>query len=72
MIHVKDLASKIQKYLHEKGFDDFKIFIRINFSIDVFVFTEDKIASCTIRDDFWAVMAEDEDDFYQAEKDHIN
>lgn len=72
MIHVKDLASKIQKYLHEKGFDDFKIFIRINFSIDVFVFTEDKIASSTIRDGFWAVMAENEDDFYQAEKDHIN
>lgn len=70
MIHIKDLAIKVQKYLHEKGLDDFKIFIRLNFSLDVFVFTDAIESADTLCNDFWKSMEKD-DDFYAMGKSHV-
>ena len=73
MIHVKDLAKKIQKYLHQNGFDDIKIFIRINFSLDVFVFSDNNISADTLKEGFWTNLAKEDkdDDFYKIERNNI-
>ena len=39
MIHISDIANKIKKFLENKGEERFKIFVRINFNIDVYVLT---------------------------------
>ena len=39
MIHISDIANKIKVFLDNKGEEHFKIFIRINFNIDVYVLT---------------------------------
>lgn len=52
MIHIIDVAQKIDSFLEEKGFEKYKIFIRINFSLDVYVFTSKKITSQELRDMF--------------------
>ena len=39
MIHISDIANKIKQFLENKGEDHFKIFVRINFNIDVYVLT---------------------------------
>ena len=39
MIHIIDIAQKVNSFLSDKGFEKYKIFIRINFSLDVYVFT---------------------------------
>ena len=45
MIHIIDIAQKVNSFLSDKGFEKYKIFIRINFSLDVYVFTSKKISS---------------------------
>lgn len=39
MIHISDIANKIKVFLENKGEEHFKIFVRINFNIDVYVLT---------------------------------
>lgn len=39
MIHISDIAKRIKTFLEDKGEERFKIYIRINFQIDVFVAT---------------------------------
>ncbi len=39
MIHISDIAKRIKTFLEDKGEKQFKIYIRINFQIDVFVAT---------------------------------
>lgn len=65
MIRVIDLANKVQAYLHAKDFDDFKIFIRLNFSIDVFVFSETTISEQEIKIDFLRSLEDDKDNLYK-------
>ena len=67
MIRVIDLANKVQAYLHAKGFDDFKVFIRLNFSIDVFVFSDVTISEQEIKDDFIRSLKDDKDNLYKKE-----
>lgn len=67
MIRVIDLANKVQAYLHAKGFDDFKVFIRLNFSIDVFVFSDATISEQKIKDDFLRSLKDDKDNLYKKE-----
>ena len=67
MIRVIDLANKVQAYLHAKGFDDFKVFIRLNFSIDVFIFSDVTISEQEIKDDFLKSLEEDKDNLYKKE-----
>ena len=65
MIRVIDLANKVQAYLHAKNFDDFKIFIRLNFSIEVFVFSEATISEQSIKGDFLRSLQNDKDSLYK-------
>lgn len=67
MIRIIDLANKVQAYLHAKGFDDFKVFIRLNFSIDVFVFSDVTISEQKIKDDFIRSLKDDKDNLYKKE-----
>lgn len=39
MIHISDIVNKIKVFLEIKGEERFKIFVRINFNIDVYVLT---------------------------------
>ena len=39
MIHISDIANKIKAFLDSKGEEKFKIYVRINFNIDVYVLT---------------------------------
>ena len=39
MIHISDIANKIKTFLDSKGEEKFKIYVRINFNIDVYVLT---------------------------------
>ena len=39
MIHISDIANKIKAFLDKKGEEHFKIYVRINFNIDVYVLT---------------------------------
>ena len=64
MIHIKDLAHKVQKYLESNNYHDFKIFIRISFSIDVYVFTDDNITNECIKKRFIDYLRADDDAFY--------
>ena len=41
MIHISDIVNKIESFLYDKGERNFKIFVRINFSIDVYVISTD-------------------------------
>ena len=41
MIHISDIVNKIESFLYDKGERKFKIFVRINFSIDVYVISTD-------------------------------
>ena len=52
MIHISDVARKIESFLSSKGEDKFKIFIRINFTIDVYVCTNNTTEASAYQDDF--------------------
>ena len=52
MIHIIDIAQKVNSFLSDKGFEKYKIFIRINFSLDVYVFTSKKISSQELKEMF--------------------
>lgn len=43
MIHISDTVQKIEKFLLNKNENKFKIFVRINFNIDVYVVTANTI-----------------------------
>lgn len=52
MIHIIDIANKLDAFLSEKGFEKYKVFVRINFSLDVYVFTARAISSQELKDMF--------------------
>ena len=52
MIQIIDIAQKVNSFLSDKGFEKYKIFIRINFSLDVYVFTSKKISSQELKEMF--------------------
>ncbi len=52
MIHIIDIAQKVNSFLSDKGFEKYKIFIRINFSLDVYVFTSKQITSQELKEMF--------------------
>ena len=45
MIHISDIAQRLEKFLISKNENNFKIFIRINFCIDVFIATDQEDAN---------------------------
>lgn len=64
MIHIIDIAKKLDTFLSEKGFEKYKVFVRINFSLDVYVFTTRAISSQELKDIFISecIAMDDSDD----------
>ena len=52
MIQIANVAQLAQKFLIEKGFECFKIFVRLNFSIDVYVFTSGSLSGEDLKCEF--------------------
>lgn len=75
MIHISDIANKIKSFLYAKGESKFKIFIRINFNIDVYVISTDFNIAQNYQNEFINNLVENLeqdssiDDFY---KHHYN
>lgn len=74
MIRISDIANRLKKFLTQKGEDKFKIFIRVNCSIDVFVLTHNLPRACQYEGDFYTELCSltDEDgDFYNRHKENL-
>ena len=81
MIHVSDLAKRIESFLQAKEEKHFKIFIRINFQIDVYVATPNIVAANNYQKEFIQSLSididgdgmpqSDFDDFYSKHKDYL-
>ncbi len=52
MIHISDIANKIKFFLENKGEERFKIFVRINFNIDVYVLTPNVVVARDYQKEF--------------------
>ena len=53
MIHISDTVQKIEKFLLNKNENKFKIFVRINFNIDVYVVTANTIIAKGYQAEFY-------------------
>lgn len=81
MIHISDLAKRIEYFLQTKEETQFKIFIRINFQIDVYVATPNIAAANNYKKEFIQSLSFDIDsdgipqsefdDFYSNHKDYL-
>ena len=75
MIHVSDTARRIESFLlNNKGEKVFKIFIRINFNIDVFVFTTNSSSELDYQQDFLDFLLDTEDElssYYKKNKSNL-
>lgn len=60
MIHISDLAKKIEKFLLDQNEEKFKIFLRINFAIDVYICT-DNLNAHNYQKLFLSTLKEQED-----------
>ncbi|MCQ2049663.1 MAG: AAA family ATPase [Candidatus Saccharibacteria bacterium] len=61
MIFVSNIAARIERFLKSKEVEKFKIFIRLNFEIDVFVFTSNVEAANSYYDEFLDEQKNDKD-----------
>lgn len=61
MIHIIDIAQKVNSFLADKGFEKYKIFIRINFSLDVYVFTSMQITAKELKGMFVKSLSEEKE-----------
>lgn len=64
MIQVSDITKKIKSYLEEKGCS-FRIFIRINFQIDVYILSSNADDSENYYAGFISLLKNEEDSYYQ-------
>lgn len=74
MIRISDIANRLKNFLIQKGEDKFKIFIRINCSIDVYVLTSNLPLASQYESDFYTELCSltDEDgEFYNRHKDNL-
>lgn len=74
MIRVSDIANRLKDFLVQKGEDKFKIFIRVNCSIDVYVLTSNLTIASQYESDFYTEFCSltDEDGvFYNKHKDNL-
>ena len=74
MIRISDVANRLKKFLAQKGEDRFKIFIRVNCSIDVYVLTTNMPIASQYESDFYMELCSltDEDGaFYNKHKDNL-
>lgn len=61
MIYILDIANKLDSFLGSKGFEKYRIFVRINFSIDVYVFTTNQITSVELKEMFQESLSGNEE-----------
>ena len=61
MIHIIDIAQKVNSFLADKGFEKYKIFIRINFSMDVYVFTSKQVTAQELKEMFVKNLSEEKE-----------
>lgn len=74
MIRISDIANRLKDFLFQKGEDKFKIFIRVNCSIDVYVLTSNLKIASQYESDFYTELCSltDEDGgFYNKHKDNL-
>lgn len=74
MIRISDIANRLKNFLTQKGEDKFKIFIRVNCSIDVYVLTSNLPLASQYESDFYTELCSltDEDgEFYNRHKDNL-
>lgn len=77
MIHISDIVRRIESFLHSKKEGKFKIFIRINFSIDVFVFASEVEHAKCYQEEFTKslvspLLQESEiDDYYKEHNENL-
>lgn len=74
MIRISDIANRLKNFLVQKGEDKFKVFIRVNCSVDVYVLTSNLPLASQYESDFYTELCSltDEDgDFYNRHKDNL-
>ena len=72
MIHITDIVHKIESFLYNKHEDRFKIFVRINFSVDVYILSDNSEIALNYQKDFLDSLSSDfVDDFYEKHKDTL-
>lgn len=74
MIRISDIANRLKDFLVQKGEDKFKIFIRVNCSIDVYVLTSNLTIATRYESDFYTELcslADEDGDFYNKHKDNL-
>ena len=71
MIHISDTVQRIENFLKNKKENKFKIFIRINFNIDVYIATTNVVAARNYQTEFCNSLYDESiqdssvDDFYK-------
>lgn len=67
MIHISDITQRIEKFLLKKQENKFKIFIRINFNVDVYVVTTNIVIAKNYQKEFFDSLIQNSsvDDFYK-------
>lgn len=74
MIRISDIANRLKNFLVQKGEDKFKIFIRVNCSIDVYILTSNLPIASQYESEFYTELCSltDEDgEFYNRHKDNL-
>lgn len=71
MIHISDIANRIEDFLRREGENKFRIFIRINFSIDVYVCTSDSVRARSYKEEFVQQLSSEDDEFYRKHSDQL-
>jgi cellulose biosynthesis protein BcsQ len=61
MIQISNAAKKIQNFLENKKIERFKIFIRITFQIDVFIFSSDPEEAIHYQEEFLSSLNNEDD-----------
>ncbi len=61
MIQISNAAKKIQDFLESKKIERFKIFIRITFQIDVFIFSSDPEEAIHYQEEFLSSLNNEDD-----------
>lgn len=74
MIRISDIANRLKNFLIQKGEDKFKIFIRVNCSIDVYVLTSNLPIASQYESDFYmelCSLSDEDGEFYNRHKDNL-
>lgn len=74
MIRISDIANRLKNFLIQKGEDKFKIFIRVNCSIDVYVLTSNLPIASQYENDFYmelCSLSDEDGEFYNRHKDNL-